>query len=64
VLPCPPVEGPSCNAHVLFCHELSLWQGLTTSFSDRREADTIAQQIRIRRESAFKRIGVRYQAVE
>lgn len=39
-------------------------QGLTTSFSDRRDADTIAQHIRERRESAFKRIGVRYQAVE
>jgi predicted DNA-binding WGR domain protein len=39
-------------------------QGVTTSFPDRRQADKIAQQIRIRRESAFKRIGVRYQAVE
>lgn len=39
-------------------------QEVTTSFLDRGEADTIARQIRARRENAFKRIGVRYQTIE
>ena len=39
-------------------------QGVTLSFPDRAQAEIIARQVRERRKSAFKRIGVGYQEVE
>lgn len=39
-------------------------QGVTLSFPDRAQAEIIARQVRERRKSAFKRIGVGYREVE
>ncbi|WP_022675126.1 WGR domain-containing protein [Novosphingobium sp. B-7] len=39
-------------------------QGVTQSFPEREQAEIAARQVRERRESAFKRIGVAYQKAE